>query len=305
MNLKKIFQQSGFLLLLIFLLPVQSCKITAPKQSGTKEFKGVYDLRYPLSKPLISGHRGADEYLGYPENCLETFQFLRAKMDIIIECDIAKTKDGVLVLMHDKSVDRTTTGAGQIKELTYAELMDLRLKDHTGSLTNYKIPKFEEILKWAKSSNTILSVDKKRSAALAEIITEIKKQQAEAHVMMISYSAEMSQEIYNIAPELVQSVSIRNKEELARWESIKIPPADRTIAFTGTRRSSEELYDSIHQYGIPCIFGTLGNIDQQARTKGNHIYFNLLDLGIDIIATDRPLEVADVIWRVELIHHRN
>ncbi len=288
-----------FIFLFILLISCTFCKVAVPEQADASVYKGVYELRYPLLKPLISGHRGADVYENYPENCLETFQFIRAKMDCIIECDIAKTKDGILVLMHDKSIDRTTNGFGLIKELTYAELENLRLKDHTGRLTDYKIPEFSAVLAWAKASNTILSVDKKGSAGLEEIIAEIRKINAEANVMMISYSTEMSEEIYRLAPELVQSVAIRNREELARWEANKIPPADRTIAFTGTRRSPGALYDSIHRYGIPCIFGTLGNIDQQASKKGDQVYLEILKTGVDIIATDRPLEVAEVIWENE------
>ena len=290
-------KENSLLLVLILILVLQSCEMRTQKkdENVSKEFRTAYDLKFPLSKPLISGHRGAKEYQNYPENCLETFQHLRSKIDCIIECDVAQTKDGILVLMHDNSIDRTTNGMGGMKDLNYAELVDLKLKDFEGNLSNYKIPTFSEVLKWATSSNTILSVDIKKSTELSEIIKEIKKHSAEANCIMISYTSKMSREIYDLAPELMQSVSIRNTEELERWEKDKIPPADKTIAFTGTRQSPKELYDEIHKYGIPCIFGTLGNIDQQASTKGNGIYKKLIETGVDIIATDRPLEVSAVL----------
>lgn len=290
-------KKENTLLLIVFylLLALSSCVQRPPKKDTPKEFITVYDLKFPLSKPLISGHRGAKEYVNYPENCLETFQYLRSKLNCIIECDVAQTKDGVLVLMHDHAINRTTNGEGRIEDMNYSELKDLQLKDYKGNLSAYKIPKFSEILKWAHASNTILSVDKKKSAKLSDLIQEIEKQQAANNCMMISYSSKMSQEIYDLAPDFMQSVSIRNQDELARWEATKIPPAEKTIAFTGTRPSPKELYEAIHQYGIACIFGTLGNIDNQAVTKGNAIYQELLNAGVDIIATDRPLEVGKVV----------
>jgi len=283
-------------LFIILVFSLSSCEIKPQKnRTSNQEISTVYDLKYPLTKPLISGHRGAKAYLNYPENCLETFQYLRSKINCIIECDVAQTKDGVLVMMHDQSIDRTTNGSGQIENKTYDEIKDFFLKDFEDNLTNYKIPTFESVLKWATESNTILSVDKKKSVALTDIISAIEKQNAEAHCMMISYSLKMSKEIYDFAPELMQSVSIRNMAELKRWEKNKIPPADKTIAFTGTRQSPKELYDAIHKYGIACIFGTLGNIDNQAQRKGNQVYKDLIHKGVDIIATDRPLEVEGVI----------
>lgn len=281
-------------LITCFVCSLSSCEIKPQKKTISQQAAPtVYDLTYPLSQPLVSGHRGAKEYLNYPENCLETFQYLRSKINCIIECDVAQTKDGVLVMMHDRSIDRTTNGSGQIGNKTYDEIKDLYLKDFEGNLTEYKIPTFEAVLKWATESNTILSVDKKKSVALNDIINAIEKQNAEANCMMISYSLNMSKEIYDLAPELMQSVSIRSMEELKRWETNKIPPADKTIAFTGTRQSPKELYEAIHKYGISCIFGTLGNIDNQAQRRGNQVYKELIQKGVDIIATDRPLEVAE------------
>lgn len=293
LTVKKIMKES--LLLILFLtLSLSSC-LTKQKTPPAQKSLTAYDLRYPLPKSLISGHRGAKAYPNYPENCLETFQYLRSKMDCIIECDVARTKDSILVLMHDKSINRTTNGAGNITDLTYSEIKNLQLKDAEGNLSNYKIPTFSDVLKWAITSNTILTVDIKRSAKINAIINEIKSHRAEPNCVMISYTADMSQQIFDLAPNMMQSVSIRNQEELTRWEQHKIPPASKTIAFTGTRQSPKKLYDALHQYGIPCIFGTLGNIDNQAEAKGGAIYKRLLEKGVDIIATDRPLEVDAIL----------
>ena len=105
---------------------------------------------------------------------------------------------------------------------------------------------------------------------------------------------DQDRKVYSMAPEMMQSISIRNEEEYERWKKSGIP-ANRTVAFTGTRRSPKSLYDLLHKEGIACIFGTLGNIDKQAERQGDKVYRELRDLGVDIFATDRPLECAEAL----------
>lgn len=246
------------------------------------------DISYPLDAPLVSGHRGCIGEPGWPENCLETFSDLRGSVPGIMECDVARTQDGLLILMHDNSVDRTTNGTGKVMELDWSYLENLLLKDEDGQLTEYGIPTFEEILTWAKASNTILSVDIKRSVDHQEVIDFIRAQDAVANCMIITYSLEQAIENYAYAPEFYQSVSIRGQAEFDRWAERKLPPADRVIAFTGTRPSSSDLYDQLHSEGIATIYGTFGSVDRQAASQGDKVYHQLLDKGVDIIATNTP-----------------
>lgn len=71
-------------------------------------------FRYQPGMPAaISAHRGGGDYEGYPENCIESFAWLANQMPVTIECDIVMTKDSVLIMMHDNTFDRTTTGRGK------------------------------------------------------------------------------------------------------------------------------------------------------------------------------------------------
>ncbi|MGX7835704.1 glycerophosphodiester phosphodiesterase family protein, partial [Campylobacter fetus subsp. venerealis] len=70
--------------------------------------------------PMVSAHRGGP-YPGFPENAIETFANVLEYTPAIIELDVAMTKDGVLVLMHDDKLDRTTTGKGSVSDATYSE----------------------------------------------------------------------------------------------------------------------------------------------------------------------------------------
>ena len=74
----------------------------------------------------VWAHRGASAYA--PENTMEAFKLAVEMNTDGIETDVHMTKDGVLVLMHDEKVDRTTNGTGYIKDYTYEELYQINAK---------------------------------------------------------------------------------------------------------------------------------------------------------------------------------
>jgi glycerophosphoryl diester phosphodiesterase len=83
-------------------------------------------MRHPyfdLPIPIVIGHRGAAG--AAPENTLESFRRGVADGAAIVETDLHATRDGVLVLLHDDDVARTTDGAGLVSTLTLAELKRL------------------------------------------------------------------------------------------------------------------------------------------------------------------------------------
>lgn len=94
-------------------------------------------------------HRGYSTVA--PENTLPAYRLAAEMGFYYAECDIAFTKDGVAVLLHDDTIDRTSNGSGKISELTYAEIKDLdfgswKSEDYAGT----KIPTFEEFIALCK-----------------------------------------------------------------------------------------------------------------------------------------------------------
>src|SRR5690606_39069695 len=115
-------------------------------------FKGIEDayrfLTYSENRvPLVSADR-VGPATDYPENAIETCHRVASKIPAIIACDIALTKDSVLVSMQEETLDRTTTGKGKVNQHTLGELKELYQKDPAGTVTNYRIPTLEETLKW-------------------------------------------------------------------------------------------------------------------------------------------------------------
>ena len=255
----------------------------------------IKTFRFSNNKaPKISVHRGGKAISGYPENCLETLQYVNDSINAIYEIDVARTKDGVLILMHDNSIDRTTTGSGLVASMTYDVLKNYNLVDDFGNETSFKTPLFRDVLQWSKANNVVLSVDIKRSVPQEDVIKVIKEEKAEDIALVITYSLEQSISAYALAPGLLLSVSARNDKELEMLLQSNIP-TNNMIAFTGTRLSDASLFKKLHDNDILCMLGTLGNLDKRAEARGDDLYNDWLDLGIDMIATDRPFAVSKAI----------
>ncbi len=283
--------------LLLFVFSFVACKNTSQNEQLKQVTTSELIQKFRASKsdyPKISVHRGGKGIKHYPENCLETLQYVSDSISAIFEIDVAQTKDGKLVLMHDNSIDRTTTGSGSVKKLTYDELRRYYLVDDFGNQTNFKIPLFSEVLKWSKANNVILTVDIKRSVSQKDVINAIEAAEAKDISVIITYDVEQAKSAYSLAPDLLLSVSARNHEEFDRLLKTEIP-TENMLAFTGTRMSDQSLYQRLHNEDIVCILGTLGNLDKQAEARGDELYLRWKKIGVDILATDRPFEAHKAI----------
>ncbi len=112
-------------LIAVFVLGFQGCGSGDVDKDHPAGFQTAKELRSyftwsPDRKPLISAHRGGP-VIAYAENAIRTFQRSVEAGAAIIECDVRQTKDGYLILMHDRSLDRTTTGRGDVGDYTREE----------------------------------------------------------------------------------------------------------------------------------------------------------------------------------------
>ena len=284
-------------LLVLILLGFLGCKDSKPSDNAIiiKDSKLIEVFKASNSNyPTISVHRGGKSLMNYPENCLETLKYVNDSISGIYEIDIAQTKDGELVLMHDNSIDRTTNGSGLVKDLTYNELKKFNLVDAYENVTAFKIPLFSEVLRWCKANSVIVTVDIKRSVSQEVVINAIREAKAEDVSILITYNVKQAQTAYKLAPDLLLSVSARNNEEFDRLLAAKIPTKNM-LAFTGTRLSDTSLFERLHGENIVCMLGTLGNLDKQAEARGDALYNKWKNLGVDIFATDRPFEAYNAI----------
>lgn len=258
------------------------------------DLPAMLDCFETAGQTLISAHRGGPTP-GLPENAIPTMDALLAAQPAIMEVDVGQSADGVLFLLHDDRLDRTTTGTGEAAAQEWAALSQLKLKDNWGWVTPYAIPRLSEALAWAKG-RTILQIDFKRSADPAKVVAAIREVGMAGSVILIAYSVEQAAALHRAAPEMLLSVSVDDTSDVGALKAAGIPE-DRMVAFTGTRLPRPELYRELDKQNIEVIFGTLGrppgSIDAVIDRLGiDERYAEPGREGVDILATDRPREAA-------------
>lgn len=114
-------------------------------------------LNRDLGSVLVVSHRG--DWRNFPENSLAAIDNA-IKMGVdIVELDVQRTKDGQLILMHDPTLDRTTTGKGKVAEVLLDSIRKLKLKNGCAIRTIHNVPTLEEALMHAKGK-IMLNLDK-------------------------------------------------------------------------------------------------------------------------------------------------
>ncbi|MDK7374394.1 MULTISPECIES: glycerophosphodiester phosphodiesterase family protein [Weeksella] len=287
--MKLIFRYTLFSALFLFLQCKPSITIENIIPNSTEDFSYANK-----TKTLVSAHRGGSGLENYPENCIETMEFLYQKGINIFEIDISSTQDKQLILMHDNSLQRTTTARQDVNQVSLSTIKKYFLMDDFGNQTDYQVPTFEEALQWGKDKMLYFMVDIKKTVDYHQLIDVIRKNKMEQQCILVSYSVGQAEKLHRLAPEMMLSVNMRNERELNDLLESDIP-SNRMIAFTGTRLSDKSLYQKIHQEDIMVILGTLGNLDKQAEKRGNSRYQEYEKMGVDIFATDRPLAVLETI----------
>jgi len=296
----------AFLYAAMWLLP--SSAAVAPHSSprlhtvNARTPEGLQELFAPDGDtlPLVSAHRGGPAK-GFPENCIATFEHTLRHCWSMLEIDLRYTRDHVLVLNHDPTLERTTNGAGRIADYTLDELKQLRLKDRDGNLTEHRMPTLDEALEWARGK-TILVLDKKE-VPVADVVRKIKEHHAEAYAMLMAYNFEEVAECHALNKNLMMEIMVGNRERLAAFDKTGVPWRN-VIAFVGhTPPQDAGLCETIHVKGARCMAGTSRNIDRrflEGRATRMELlepdYRALLKMAIDIIETDIPREVGPLLY---------
>ena len=108
----------------------------------------------------IWAHRGASAYA--PENTLEAIKLAIDQKAEGIELDVHYTKDEVVVVIHDETIDRVSDGKGFVKDFNYEELKSLTLIKNK-AYPFCQIPTLEEVLQLLKPTNLILNIELKNA----------------------------------------------------------------------------------------------------------------------------------------------
>ena len=107
----------------------------------TQSIRARYEAAHDEGRPLLGGHRGNPAE--NPENTLRSFRSAIAVGCDLIECDVHLSADGRLVVIHDHTLERTTNGAGLVRDHSAAELRKLDAGE------GEKIPLLQEVVELA------------------------------------------------------------------------------------------------------------------------------------------------------------
>jgi glycerophosphoryl diester phosphodiesterase len=285
---------------LALLLSAAGCGSKEGKENYLK-FKKISDTHEYFaykadSTLLISGHRGTKEE-GYPENSIEGFQQALSRVPLFFEVDPRLTKDSVIVLMHDETIDRTTNASGKLSDYTYEELLSIRLKDHEGNITASMIPKLEEVFEWCKGKS-VVNLDRK-DVPHQMIVDLIKKHKAEKYVMLTVHTGAQARYYHDRLPGIMLSVAVRNEAE---YQDIAISgvPWENMIAYVGQsiNESNRHIVEKLHANGVRCMVSFAPTHDRLRTTEQRMAaYLREVENSVykpDIIESDYPVEVWSV-----------
>lgn len=234
------------------------------------------ETRYKLA---VIAHRG--NHVKVPENTVAAVKAaIKCKADYV-EIDLRTTKDGQLVILHDATVDRMTNGTGNIKELTFAEVRELKVADdRRPTRKTYRIPTFKEVLQTAKGKINIY-LDFK-DADVSETYQQIQDAGMQRQVVVYVNTIPQYKAWRTVAPSvpLITSVleEVKNKDQLSFFLS----------------QGSIEVLDNVHDKDMIATANDIGVavwLDVQDDQESANDWDNALQLGIQGIQTDHPAEL--------------
>ena len=133
-----------YLLILCATAGLYACSQPAAETTDKARFVRA-ELHNPSSRyVVVVSHRG--DWRNWPENSIPAIESVIGMGVDIMEPDLKLTKDSVLVLCHDKTIDRTTNGRGRVCDITYDSIRRCVLKTGHGVKTSLKMPTLREAL---------------------------------------------------------------------------------------------------------------------------------------------------------------
>lgn len=236
---------------------------------------------------LVAAHRGA--HLDAPENSLAA---IRDAVEIgadIVELDVRLTRDGVPVLMHDASVDRTTNGAGAVATMTLAEIRALRLRGPDGALTEMQVPTLEEAL--AEGADRILINLDLKAEAVPAVVATVKAAEPAPAVMFYNSDLEVLSNIRALMPEAV----VMPLAENAREAEFLAGEFDLEVIHLRPGYASARLAGALDRAGSANWLNALGEVDALLAAGSETAADSLIRVHPDALQTDQPQRLRAIL----------
>lgn len=254
------------------------------------------------SSVLVVAHRG--DWRNAPENSLPAIDNA-IKMGVdIVELDVQRTKDGIIILMHDPTLDRTTTGKGKVSNWTLDSIQTLKLKNGCAIRTKEVIPTLEEALLHAKGK-IMINLDK-ADRYFDEVYLLMEKTGTTKQIVMKGSKSpeEVKAQFGKYLEDVIYMPVVDLDKEGAGKQVVTFMEELNPVAFellykndsTALPLKMKNLLEGKHLIWYNTLWDTLcgGHDDDLSLEDPDKGYGYLIDtLGTRIIQTDRPAYLID------------
>ncbi len=280
---------------------IASC--TQQPQYATRVEKILAEINDPNSEyVVVISHRG--DWRNWPENSIPAIESI-IKMGVdMMELDVKMTKDSVLVLMHDQTINRMTNGKGLIKDMTYDSLMTFKLKRaHNVTTDSLRIPTLREALLCCKD-RILVNVDH-AYPYYKEIVELTEELGVTGQVLMKGKSnidkvnEDMAKHENNLLYMPIIDINRPKGQALfAEYLERNVVPMAFEVCWQVPGEEIDNCAAEIKKMGSklwvntfwPSVCGGLGNDDDAALAAADpaEVYAQYLEMGASMIQTDRP-----------------
>ncbi len=245
---------------------------------------------------FVVSHRA--DWRNAPENSLQAIENCIMMGVDMVEIDVRMTKDSILMLMHDETIDRTTSGKGKISDYTYSELQNVVLKDGLGVKTFHKIPTLEEVMTLAKGK-ILVNIDK-AGDYMDKVMTVLRKTETVKEVVLkgsktyenvrVQYGKLLDEMIY--MP--ILNEKNKNPEDFIESFMTHYKPVAYEIVFSSTESRVYQLIPTFQKQPARVWINALwpemnaGHCDELAVKNPEENWGWIIKNGGNIIQTDRP-----------------
>lgn len=277
-------------------------KVTEKTEPANKALKVVEALHDPNSQyVVVVSHRG--DWRNYPENSIPAIEsVIRMGVDMM-ELDLKMTKDSVLVLCHDWTLDRTTTGHGPVSDYSYEELLQFDLKrGHGIAIPGLKIPTLRQALEVCKDRITV-NVD--QGYQYYDQVLEIAEELGVTDQLLIKsgnlwgdVQSKLAEHSHNLMymPVVTLNGSEWSHTLFESYITDSVPQMAYELCFDELNDEAHETINRVLKSGskvwVNTIWASLcgGYDDDRAFDSDDpaSVYDTILNLGTSIIQTDRP-----------------
>ena len=260
----------------------------------------VAEIHNPSSrKVLVASHRG--DWRNYPENSIPAIEsVIRMGVDIM-ELDLKLTKDSVLAICHDHTIDRTTSGKGRVRDITYDSIRRCKLRRaHNVVTDSLRMPTLREALKACKD-RIVVNID--QGYEYYDLVLAVTEELGVTEQILIKgkrapeiVAAKFAEYPRNMMyMPIIDILKPQGKALFAEYREKGIVPLACEVCWSEYTPEVEACMRKVVAGGSKLWVNSLwpslcGGLCDDAAFEGDPaaVYGKLVDMGATMIQTDRP-----------------